>query len=602
MRAMKRIAMLIALFLLWSSTSLRAESKAKMPVADRGTFAITDVLLFDGTQFVPHATVVVDHGTITRAGAKAKVPKGVATIDGKGKTLLPGLIDAHTHVWGNALQRALRFGVTTELDMFTSAGLAREMRAQQAAGPVYDRADLRSAGTLVTVAGGHGTEYGSIPTFTPHSNAQAYVNNLVAEGSDYIKIVIEDGSHFGSAMPTLDAGDVKALVAAAHAREKLAVVHVSTLAGAREAIDAGADGLVHLFADAPDPEFGKYAAAHHVFIVPTMTVLESSLGMKGARETATDSKLAPYLDSDEVKALSGSFPTPTFPDLSMDHVKATIAQLRAAAVPILAGTDSGNPGTTHGASIHRELVLLVDSGMSPAEALAASTSQPAQLFHLSDRGRIEPGYRADLLLVSGDASQDIRATRAIDTVWKNGRRFDRAPEVVKKEEPAPAAAIPATGVISDFESGAGSSVGNQWMISTDQFLGGKSIATMNVVEGGANGSAHALSIDGEIRAGYAFPWSGVMLMLAPQPMQPVDLRPKSRLVFSAKGVEKGMVLLFSSSNGRIPANKTVTVGAEWTTVSIPLSELNSDGHDVQAIFIGGSSGAFHLLIDNVRLE
>src|SRR4030081_665548 len=125
--------------------------------------AIRNVRLFDGTKVIPSATVVVTDGLITAAGASAKVPRGATIIDGSGKTLLPGLIDAHTHIFAGSLERALRFGVTTELDMFTTPDLAQKLKAEQKSGEVTSRADLRSANILVTVAGGHGAEYFPIP-------------------------------------------------------------------------------------------------------------------------------------------------------------------------------------------------------------------------------------------------------------------------------------------------------------------------------------------------------------------------------------------------------------------------------------------------------
>ena len=78
-----------------------------------------------------------------------------------------------------------------------------------------------------------------------------------------------------------------------------------------------------------------------------------------------------------------------------------------------AGTDAPNSGTAHGASLHGELQLLVEAGLTPTEALAAATSAPAAAFHLTDRGRIAPGLRADLVLVEGDPTADILQTRAI---------------------------------------------------------------------------------------------------------------------------------------------------------------------------------------------
>ena len=96
-----------------------------------------------------------------------------------------------------------------------------------------------------------------------------------------------------------------------------------------------------------------------------------------------------------------------------------------AGVPVMAGSDAPNPGTTHGVTLHRELELLVESGMTCERALAAATSVPAACFGLWDRGRIAGGLRADLLMVRGDPTADITATRDIVGVWKAGQRLER---------------------------------------------------------------------------------------------------------------------------------------------------------------------------------
>src|SRR5262249_39948733 len=104
-----------------------------------------------------------------------------------------------------------------------------------------------------------------------------------------------------------------------------------------------------------------------------------------------------------------------------------LASLVRAGVEILAGTDANNPGTAHGASLHDELSLLVQDGLANATAaLTAATSAPARRFGLTDRGRVAPGLRADLLLVDGDPTTRIADTRRIVAVWKHGLRMDRA--------------------------------------------------------------------------------------------------------------------------------------------------------------------------------
>jgi imidazolonepropionase-like amidohydrolase len=113
------------------------------------------------------------------------------------------------------------------------------------------------------------------------------------------------------------------------------------------------------------------------------------------------------------------------PDADYAYSRASVAALHQAGVPILAGTDANDsPGTPsrvpHGDSLHHELELLVDAGLSPRDALRAATSRPARSFGLPDRGAIEPGLRADLVLIEGDPLRDIRATRSIRRIWCGG--------------------------------------------------------------------------------------------------------------------------------------------------------------------------------------
>jgi imidazolonepropionase-like amidohydrolase len=124
-----------------------------------------------------------------------------------------------------------------------------------------------------------------------------------------------------------------------------------------------------------------------------------------------------------------------------------VKQLKAAGVPILVGDDVPNPGTAAGPTEHRELELLGEAGLTPTEALIGATAAAARIFHLDDRGTIAPGKRADLLLVNGDPTADIKATRNIAGVWKDGVAADRA------SFRAAAARASESGLVSDFERG-----------------------------------------------------------------------------------------------------------------------------------------------------
>ncbi len=573
-----------------------------------------NVRVFDGERAVSNRDVLVQDGKVVRVGTGLTAPPGAKVIDGAGKTLLPGLIDAHTHAWDKALTTALVFGVTTELDMFGDVGTARAWRAEQRDGHATSRADLLSAGTLVTVKGGHGTEYGSpIPTLTSADSAQAFVDARIAEGSDYVKIVFDDGRTYGSSLPTLTPEMLRATVAAAHARGKLVLVHIGDLAGARAAIGAGADGLAHLFVDRdPDPEFGAFVAAHKSFVVPTLTVLKSITGVGGAAPLADDPRFSDFLTRQELAMLKQGFPRrPGLPPVNYASAEATVKQLHAAHVPILAGTDAGNPGTAHGAALHRELELLVNAGLTPIEALAAATSVPAKTFHLGDRGRIAAGMRADLLLVSGDPTVNITATRDIAGVWKQGVSFDRtALHESIAAEVAAAARAPAgseSGIVSDFDDGTTNArFGAGWSVSNDAMAGGKSTAEMVVVDGGADGTAKSLAIRGTISDVFKQAWAGAMFSPGKQIFQPANLGGKKELRFWAKGDGKTYrVFIFAESKGFVPLTQPFVAGTDWKEYVLPLSAFDGiDGHDIMALIFGGgpAPGAFAFQIDHVSFR
>ena len=589
-----------------------------MVSAGNGTSSvIRNARVFDGRKVLTRSDVWVETGKIRAVGRQLKVPSGIKVVDAAGETLIPGLIDSHTHTWGNALKQAEIFGVTTELDMFTDVRFMQQAKKTQAEGKGLDQADLFSAGSLATAPGGHGTEYGvPVPALSSPSEAQAWVDARIAEGSDYLKIVVDDGSACGSRWPTLNLETVKALIDAAHRRGKLAVVHIAKQQDARDVIQAGADGLAHLCADsAPAPGFANLVAAHHAFVIPTLTVLEGVAGVASGEPLAADPRLAPYLTSDDMSDLKRSFPQFST-SLSEQYAERTIAQLKAARVPILAGTDAPNPGTSHGASIHRELELLVRAGLTPPEALAAATSAPAAAFHLDDRGVIAPGKRADLVLVKGDPTQDIAATRAIVSVWKLGIECDRASyraavEKAKQDAAKAAQAPPPSGseigLIGDFADGTPSTqFGSGWTVSTDRTAGGKSTAEMKVVDGGANGHKHSLEISGTVDGGLSYAWSGVMFFPGTHPFVPVNLSSKKNISFFVKGDgQTYRVLLFTGSGGRTPAQQTFVAGSDWKKIGLPYSAFNgTDGHDISAILLvaGPAAGQFAFQIDEIRLE
>jgi len=257
------------------ATAATAQPTPQQNTVD-GSVLIRNVRVFDGERVIPKTDVLVLNGKIARIAPAISAPASTPLVDGSGKTLLPGLIDSHTHTWGTALRDAAALGVTTVLDMFTDPTTAAGFRKLDGSAAGRETADFRSAGVLVTAPKGHGTEYGmAIPTITSPGEAQAFVDARIAEGSDYIKIVYDDGHTYGIKFATIDKATMKAVVDAAHARKKMAVVHIGDLAGARDAISVGADGLVHLFVDSmPDAGFARLVATHPEFVIHTLSVPE----------------------------------------------------------------------------------------------------------------------------------------------------------------------------------------------------------------------------------------------------------------------------------------------------------------------------------------
>lgn len=389
------------------------------------SFAIRDCRIFDGEKII-YGSLLVQKGMISSVGLNIEVPDTIFSLEGSGKTVLPGLIDAHVHIFTEfQLEQALIFGVTHVIDMFMDPVLMGRIKSRLADPAVHNLAGLTSPGILATAPNGHGTQFGlDIPTVSAPDQAQSFVDARLAEGSDFIKIICEDGDE-NHRYNSLDFDIIAALISAAHKRNKMAVVHILQLHDARKVIEAGADGLAHLYADGGfDPDFGRIAAEHHIFVIPTLSVLQSICGVGDIQHLIQDPYLKPYMTPVDVMMLERTFPYTTGAGAYADAEKA-LRQLRANHVPILAGTDAPNPGTTYGPSLHRELLLLVEAGLTPVEALMAATSIPAETFKLANPGRIRPGVPADLLMVEGDPTRDIRNTRRIVAVWKNGWLVDR---------------------------------------------------------------------------------------------------------------------------------------------------------------------------------
>jgi imidazolonepropionase-like amidohydrolase len=577
-----------------------------------GATLVQDVRVFDGSAAHEHRSVLVRDGVIVDGDYRGKPPADARVVSGAGRTLLPGLIDAHVHSWQH-FELPLVFGVTTQVDMFTGVPVMQRFNKQMAEGRNRGEADVFSAGTLITAPGGHGTEFPvKIPTLENGGDAQAFVDARIAEGSHFIKVVMEDGygdHHFNS----LDRATVKAVIDAAHKRGKLAVVHISTLENARAALEAGADGLAHLFVAASISQqdadaLARLARDKGAFVVPTFSVLESIAGVR-PRDLLDDPQVAGLLDREERGALqTGYGPAPRPAILAAP--KMVTSAMRRAGVPLLAGTDAGNAGTQYGASLHHELAALVDAGLTPREALAAATSAPAKAFHLGRRGRIAKGYKADLVLVEGNPLQDIAATRRIVEVWKDGESTSAIRDAQRLHVAQESAggrsqpvALPLDGRISLLKEGKlASPFGTGWFPSTDKFAGGVSTVNLDAQAAGEGGAA--IVIDAQVKPGFAYPWAGAAFMPGAQPMLGADLSSARVIRFRVRGDGRKYAVSVASSGMAIPRSVAFETGAEWKEVAIPFSAFA--GVDPAAVTMigfnaGPQPGDYRFEIADVRL-
>jgi imidazolonepropionase-like amidohydrolase len=351
--------------------------------------ALTNVRVFDGRELREPSTVVIEGGVVGDDSAAARI------IDAGGATLLPGLIDAHVHLLEDGhLQQLADFGVTTALDMGAwPPSMVDSMRNRTG------MADIRSAGIPATTAGSSHSHLPGWPAdemVDGPTGAARFVSDRIAEGADYIKLIVDT--------PGPDQEILDALVAASHRHGKLTVAHAASTAAVDMALRAGVDMITHVPLDRPLTEStAARILAQKCVMIPTLTMMKGIVDRVAAAQP------------EGVPAAGPSY----------ESARDSVADLHRAGVPILAGTDANaGPGIPfsprHGESLHDELELLIEAGLSTVEALRAATVLPAQHFGLHDRGVIEPGRRADLVLIDGDPIADIRATRRIRRVWCAG--------------------------------------------------------------------------------------------------------------------------------------------------------------------------------------
>jgi imidazolonepropionase-like amidohydrolase/ABC-type multidrug transport system permease subunit len=437
------------------------------------TFLVHDARLVVGDgRVIERGSVLVKDGKIAEIyEGNAPDPKSLSAeaVEAAGKTLLPGLIDAHVHLGATGgfsedpnaylkidrnidreLAAYLYCGVTAVKSVGDALDTVLKHRALSASGEKLGT-EVFAVGPMFTAEGGHGTE---MLRYLPESirptieqqlvrlpktaeEARAQVAELKARGVDGIKVILEAGGgsvHFNR----LDLAILHAIVNAARAADLPVVVHTGSARDVADAIDAGVNGVEHgsMMEAIPEPLFARMKTAGITYD-PTLTVVEALADLIVGKADPLDRSLVqqaapPDLLQETRKLLKGPQMEATraaysqYP-LRPDVAKQNLTAAYRAGVKLVAGTDSGNPLLLHGPAIHRELQLWVAAGVPPAVALQTATRNAAELLGAGNRiGLIRKGFEASLLLVDGNPLEDISSTERISAVFFKGERLARA--------------------------------------------------------------------------------------------------------------------------------------------------------------------------------
>jgi imidazolonepropionase-like amidohydrolase len=409
--------------------------------------AFRGATLVDGTgrPAVSDALLVVSGGRVVYAGPAtaaglASVPSGAERVSLSGRWIVPGLVDAHVHAESDAdLRQMLRWGVTSVRLMAEDVAAAQEI-AKRAARDGSGMPDVFPSAPIFTVRGGWWgrgePEDSNLDRFPASSEAaRAAVAKVAALGGREIKIMADDMSWCRSplaALPKIDPGVDRALIAEARARGLRVAVHAPNLADARAAVEAGATLLAHGVLEPLPDDLVSEMRRRPVTYVPTMDVFEfladtrSFLASVLADPWATGPRgLSPELVARLTDAGYAAGYRERYPNF--DNVKARLPAMREnlrtllrAGVPVALGTDMW---AFPGLAVSVELDLYVKAGLTPLEAIRSAGQTAARSLAVdADRGTLESGKRADFLVLDADPLVDVRNVRHLVDVYKRGLR------------------------------------------------------------------------------------------------------------------------------------------------------------------------------------
>jgi imidazolonepropionase-like amidohydrolase len=402
----------IAAGALWSSLSAQTA-----PVRAFGGFR-----LVDGTgEVIDNAAMLVQDGRITAVGplAKITVPLDAVRVPLFGKTVIPGLINAHGHV--NDAVRDLRvyaaYGVTTVISLGGEAPAVFAARDSQAS-PTLSRARVLMAGPVLS------------PT-TPEE-ARTQVAELANQKVDFVKIRVDDNLGTSTKMP---ASVYRAVIDEAHSRGLRVAVHLFYLEDAKDLLEAGADFIAHSVRDAyADADLIARFRRSGVCFTPTLMREVSTFVYEETPAFFSDPLFTAYSD----QAMAATLREPARQEavrasasaqrykVALEIAANNLKILSDAGIPVAMGTDTGPVGRFQGYFELLELELMVKAGLTPRQALAAATRDAARCLRLdADLGTLEAGKWADFVVLGADPLEDIANVKKIESVWIAGNRVGR---------------------------------------------------------------------------------------------------------------------------------------------------------------------------------
>ena len=416
---------LLGLFLSWSVLTARAQD---LPAPAAGPLLLRPAAVFDGQNMHAGWAVLVDNARITAVGPAAQValPADARMLELPGLTLLPGLIEGHSHLllhpynetpWDDQVllesqalrvaratvhaQRTLLAGFTTARDLGTEGAGYADVGLKQAIDQgIIPGPRLLVATRALVATGSYGPKL-SVDEDVPQGAQEAdgvdgiirAVREQIGKGADLIKVYADyRWGPDGSAQPTFSQEELTLIVQTARSAGRGVVAHASTPEGMRRAILAGVETIEH--GDGGTPEIFALMKKRGVALCPTVAAADAIAQYSGWHK--------------------GADPAP--PRIQQKHQ--SMAAALKAGVTLAMGGDVGVFPT---ATMPAKMELLVrDYGLTPLQVLRQATSGNAQIFHLADRGRVAPGLLADLVAVAGDPTQDVAALRQVRLVMKGG--------------------------------------------------------------------------------------------------------------------------------------------------------------------------------------